>query len=315
MMPRIRRAVFVARPCLVAAGLLFLTGCSIRQSTVDMIGDALSGGAGVYASDNDAELIREALPFGLKMFESLLEASPSHQGLLLATAKGFTAYAYLLQDQADRLETTDLAGAQRLRARARRLYVRGRDYALRGLDRRSRGFTANLRQDRATALQMTQVNDVALLYWAGAAWAGAISAAKNDPYLLIDLPTAGALIARVVELDEGYDGGAAREFLIAFEAGRPGGSLQLARAHYQRALELSGGDKASVYLALAEGVALREQNLAEFERLIQAALAVDPQKHSQLRLANTIAQQRAQWLQSRINELFLETGPLQEKLE
>ena len=40
-----------------------------------MIGDALSGG-GVYTSDEDPELIREALPFGLKTYESLLDVSP-----------------------------------------------------------------------------------------------------------------------------------------------------------------------------------------------------------------------------------------------
>jgi hypothetical protein len=64
--------------------LLLLAGCSVRQVAVNWIGDALAGGGGVYASDDDPELIREALPFGLKTFESLLESAPEHRGLLQA---------------------------------------------------------------------------------------------------------------------------------------------------------------------------------------------------------------------------------------
>ena len=45
-----------------------------------MIGDALAGGGGVYASDEDPEFVFEALPFGLKTYESLLETSPEHRG-------------------------------------------------------------------------------------------------------------------------------------------------------------------------------------------------------------------------------------------
>jgi hypothetical protein len=40
---------------------LLLSGCSLHQVAVNVIGDALAGG-GVYASDDDPELNREALP-------------------------------------------------------------------------------------------------------------------------------------------------------------------------------------------------------------------------------------------------------------
>ncbi|MEE8203473.1 MAG: TRAP transporter TatT component family protein, partial [Alphaproteobacteria bacterium] len=63
-----------------------LAGCSVKQMAVNLLGDALAGGAGVYASDDDPELVREAIPFGLKTYDSLLEVSPDHRGLLLAAA-------------------------------------------------------------------------------------------------------------------------------------------------------------------------------------------------------------------------------------
>src|SRR5215470_6953690 len=111
-----------------------ITGCSIRRTAVDLVGDAMAGGSGVYESDNDPQLIQDALPFGLKTYESLLAVSPNHLGLLLATAKGFVSYAYLLKLEADRLEENDPPRARAQRTRASKLFLRGRDWALRGLE-------------------------------------------------------------------------------------------------------------------------------------------------------------------------------------
>lgn len=303
----LRREKGVTRRLLVVSlATMLLAACSIKRTAVNIVGDAMAGGGGVYTSDDDPELIREAIPFGLKTFESLLEVSPEHRGLLLSAASGFTAYAYLLQDEADRIDATDLPRARELRARARKLYLRGRDYALRGLQVEHSHFTALLKTDMPSALAMATKDDAPFLYWGGASWAGALSAAKDDVGLIGELPIAGAMVSRVIELDEQYERGAAHEFLISYEGSRPGGRGSLAREHYRRALEISGGQRASVHLALAEAVTIREQNLAEFQALIAAALAVDPDKVPSLRLTNTISRRRAQWLQSRIPDLFVE---------
>ena len=143
---------------------LLLPACSLKRTAVNVLGDALSGGGGVYVSDDDPELIREAIPFGLKTYESLLALSPEHQGLLLAASSGFTAYAYLIQNDADRLDATDLSQARDLRARAHKLYLRGRDYALRGLDVAHAGFKARLSSKRDAALATMTKDDVPFLY-------------------------------------------------------------------------------------------------------------------------------------------------------
>lgn len=285
--------------------VVLMTGCSVKRIAANAVGDAVSGGGGVWSSDNDPDLVREALPFALKTNESLLEAVPEHQGLLESTAFGFTAYAFLLQQEADRLEARDRAASRRLNARASNLYIRGRDYALRGLELRYPGFTENLRKDREATLARTRKKDVPLLYWSGVAWAGALGAAKANTRLMVEFPTAGALVQRSLALDPVWDDGAAHEFLITYEAARPGGSLAAARGHYRKALELSGGKRASVYLALAESVSVQEQKLKEFRGLLRAARKVDADAVEELRLVNTIAQQRAAWLRTQIPELFL----------
>lgn len=287
----------------VAATLM--TGCSVKRIAANAVGDAVSGGGGVWSSDNDPDLVREALPFALKTNESLLEAVPDHEGLLESTAFGFTAYAFLLTQEADRIAGKDRKESRRLSARASKLYIRGRDYALAGLELRYPGFREKLRKDREATLARTGKKDVSLLYWSGVAWAGALGAAKANTRLMVEFPTAGALVQRSLALDPTWDDGAAHEFLITYESSRPGGSLAAAREHYRTALELSGGKRASVYLALAEGVSVQEQNVREFRRMLKAARDVDADEVEELRLVNIIAQQRAAWLRTQIPELFL----------
>src|SRR5262249_21925829 len=252
----------------------------------------------------DPELIREALPFGLKTYESLLAESPEHMGLLLATAKGFVSYAYMLQQEADELDESDLSRARAQRQRASKLYLRGRDYALRALEVSHPGFRANLQHDLAATHAQTTKDDVPYLYWAGAGWAGALSADKEDMELVADLPIAAALVGRVLTLDDGFEAGAAHEFFIAYEGGRPNGDLNAARQHYERALALSQGERASVYVTLAEAVCVRQQDPVEFRALLAKALAVDLDKMPQMRVANVLAQERARWLGQHIPKLF-----------
>ena len=113
-----------ARPCqrLWLVGLLTLTGCAtLKHAAVDRVGDALASDGAGFGSDDDPDLIKAAAPFSLKLMESLLAETPEHRGLRLAAARGFTQYAYaFVQEDADELEATDVAGAAALRARARR---------------------------------------------------------------------------------------------------------------------------------------------------------------------------------------------------
>jgi predicted anti-sigma-YlaC factor YlaD len=102
--------------------------------------------------------------------------------------------------------------------------------------------------------------------------------------------------------------------MISYEGSRSeamGGSPVRARAHYRRALELSQGKRSSVHLALAESVSVREQNLAEFGSLVDAALAVDPDADPSQRLSNVLSRRRALWLKSRVADLFVD-APVEE---
>lgn len=301
----------VPRCRLIATGLaaFLFPGCSVKSLAVNSLGNALAEGTSAFATDEDPELVREAVPFALKTTESLIEASPRHRGLLYTAASGFCQYAYaFLQQDADMAEAQDLARATHLRDRARRLYLRARDYGLRGLEVDFPGFREALRRDSATALRPLEKQHVRLLYWTAASWAGAMALAVNDSTLVADQDLPEAMMKRALELNEGFELGSIHDFFISFEAGRraAGGSIEKASEHFARALALADGRRAWPFVNYAESVAVARQDKKEFDRLLQEALAVDPDKEKGQRLSNLIAQRRARWLMTRTEELFIE---------
>ncbi|MBI5386871.1 MAG: TRAP transporter TatT component family protein [Verrucomicrobia bacterium] len=277
---------------------------------VNKLGDALASGGTTFASDDDPELVKAAVPFSLKLMESLLAESPRHQGLLFASASGFTQYAYaFVQQDADETEDKDAAAADALRTRARRLYVRARDYGLRGLEVAHRGFGDALSKNPRAAVRVMKNEDVRLLYWTAVSWAAAISVSKDSPEMIAGRSSMEALIDRALELDEAFDQGAIHSFLITYEMARvggPGDAEARARQHFARALELSQGQQAGPLVSLAEAVCVEKQNKAEFRSLLERALAVNADAVPELRLVNRVMQRRAKWLLSRTEDLFFE---------
>ncbi len=262
-----------------------------------------------FSSDNDPDLIREAVPFSLKLMETVLAEAPRHRGLLQAATSSFTQYAYaFVQQAADEMEGTDLAHAERLRTRARLLYLRARDYGLRGLEVSHRDFALKLRQSPLQAVAAARSEDVGLLYWTAAAWGSAMSLSKTDPDLVADQLVVEALIDRAYVLEPDHGDGAIEGFLITYEGSRQGARgdpAERSKKHYLRAVELTRGQLASPHVSFAEAVCVGKQDRKEFELLLRKALAINPDARPEWRLQNLIARRRAQWLLSRLDELFL----------
>src|SRR6266550_3621879 len=85
---------------LIALGIALIgSGCSIKRFAVNQVGNALAGGGTTFSSDDDPELVKAAVPFSLKLMETLLAESPRHKGLLFAAASGFTQYAFAFVQQ------------------------------------------------------------------------------------------------------------------------------------------------------------------------------------------------------------------------
>lgn len=298
----------LALATLLAAVVCGAPGCSLKRIALGSVANSLAESGDSFASDADPELIRAAVPFSLKLVESLLAELPEHRGLLLTACSGFTQYAYAFVDRdAELVKAADYSRYVKLQDRARLLYLRARDYCLRGLELRERGIRQRLTREPDAAVARLKVTDVPLLYWTAAAWGKAVSLSLDRPELAGDYPIVRAVAARALALDEDYGDGALHEVMISVETvpEAMGGSPERARRHFERAVALSKGLSASAYTAYATGVLVPQQKREEFVELLNRALAIDVDAAPPLRLANVLAQEQARFLLEHLDELFL----------
>jgi len=311
----IRRRRFASRPLAAVLALALgvaLASCSIQKVASKSVADSLTKGPDVFGTESDPELVRDALPFGLKSMEVLLQSLPQHEGLLLTLCKGFTQYSYaFVQTDGDLIVNSDYARSSALHERAFHLYIRARDYGLRALALRHPGIADSLRVAPARAAASLTARDLPVLYWCAASWGSAISLGKDRPEMLADLPVIRELVNRGIALDERYEAGAFHEAAIVLDALPPamGGSVESARHHFERAVAISGDRRASPYVTLAQSVSVMQQDRAEFRRLLERALQFDPDQDPASRLATIVLQRKAKSLLERESEFFLDDSP------
>jgi predicted anti-sigma-YlaC factor YlaD len=299
--------MIASRSALVVLLTLCASGCSVRRFALNKVGSAMASGGSTFTSDDDVELVQQALPFALKLTEGALAEVPKNRDWLYLAAMGFTSYAYIgPQQQLDRVKDSDLDEASRYRARVRRLYLRANEYGLRGLEASHKGFSADLSSAPRSAVTILRKKDVPLIYWTAASLGLAISNSRDDVHLIARIPEVEALLDRALDLDEKWQDGALHSFAIVLAAARPGNvDYEKVSQHYQRALELSKGKDAGLHVTYAESVSVPNQRRGEFEDLLTRALAVDPDEAKDTKLLNVLAQERARWLLGRIDDLIL----------
>ena len=304
-------------PVLAVAAILFLLltagACSLKTIGLNQAAAMLSSssGADAFATDNDPELVGDALPFAIKLYESMLASIPGHEGLRVRTGSLYIMYANaFLQTPADMVPREEPERKDALLNRAKNLYLRGRDMILVGLEKRQPRMRAlwKARKFKEAAAAFAK-KDVPALYWAAAGWVAAYALNPFDVELGMTLPQAASLMDRVLELDPNFSGGAVHNFFVLYYGSLPdymGGDTAKAREHFRLALEASGGRDTSPYISLASTVDIKEQNAAEFRTLLQKVLDFDPDSDPPNRLVNILNRRKARWLLDHLDDFFVE---------
>jgi predicted anti-sigma-YlaC factor YlaD len=301
--------------------LALFSSCSLNKLAINKVSDALTGSGSntVFLGDTDPQLVGDALPFAIKMYETLLDKNPDHPGLILTTGSLFVMYANAyVQGPAEMLPPESYTEKLAALERAKKLYLRGAAILERGIVNKYPGLLAPFAVDGETGnfdvsaeLAKLKKEDVPLFYWYAA---GNLSAYALNPFDLglgMRTPLLGAIMERAYELDPDFNSGVLDDFFLLFYASLPegmGGDREKAEIHYKRALEKSGGRSAGPYVSYAQAVAVPAQDYQSFKENLEAALAVDPEADPSNTLVNIISRRKAQYLLEKAGELFAEFG-------
>ena len=277
----------------------------LKRKAVGMVAETLASSGDVFTRDDDLELVGDAIPFGLKLYESLLDSAPTNKDLLIATCSNFTQYgvAYIETEALVLGEAQHHDEVVHLNARALKLYLRAKGYCERAMEVRFPGIMQKLPADPVGALAKAEKKDVPLLYWMSASWGSAIALGVDRPELVIDMPTVRAIAERAIALDETWSRGTLHEMFVSLDSLPPalGGNPERARMHFTKAIELQKGLSPGPYVALALGVVVPAQDRAEYEKLLNEALAIDPAKDPSNQLVTLVQQRRARALLDQID--------------
>ncbi len=242
----------------------------------------------------DLDLVCDGAPAYLLMLDSLIACDPENPDLLINGVKAYTAYGAAVAE----------CGRP---SRAVILSEKARSYGF-SLLRLKFGITPETKLDDLPAvLDRIDKGDADALFWGAYGWAFWVANQDGAPAALADLPRIEKLMLRVVDIDEASFHGGAHLFLGIYYGSRPpayGGRPELARAHFERALELSGRAFLPALVAYAEYYARPAFDRALYQRILEEVLAFDPEKAPDLTLTNLVAQRRARRLLDAIDEYF-----------
>lgn len=287
--PSSRAALVLALVLTLACGV---AGCaSLVSQATSGLSENLST---AILNQNDPATVRDGAPAYLLMLDSFVEGAPDDPDNLAAAAELYSAYGVLFAEDAER---------------ANRLTSRALDYAQRGLCARNEDSCGlqDLRfADYAAQLASLRREDLPSLYPLSQAWLAWIKVNAGEMDALTKLPRAEAALRRVRELDPTYREAEVEHYLGVLSTIRPpalGGRFDEGRAHFERAIELTGGRDLSTQVDFARFYARTLYDRELHDALLNQVLASDPVAE-RLTLINVMAQDEARALLASADDYF-----------
>jgi hypothetical protein len=284
--------------------LLALAGCDTAKFAVSTTSKVMVRAQPALQEESDYEMAARAIPATLKTVEGFHLVDPENQRLTRLLAEGYCQYGIgFIEDEweqatfAKKFEDAD-ACAQR----ATKAYLRCVGYALELLGENwGAAVLGRLKEVEALASQAGPEQRDGMLFLA-LGIAGAINMNRDDIELVAHLSKAGALLDRVVAIDDQSPPAdaalralphVALGLLNTSMATALGGKPELGKQHFERAIALTDGKflLAKVLFARAYGVSMQDKVFFR-EKLIEV-LQTDPAIWPEQRLANEIAHRRA----------------------
>lgn len=279
------------RRLLLAGSVLFLlAGCTgvATRGMADNLSSAI-------LNQRDPETVQDGAPAFLLLVDSFIAGTPGDPALLTAGSNLYGAYAAAFVQEPDRVE--------RLTAQALHYAEAALCEAIEGL---CPSAADSFRKFAAELQRVDDTDEAPVLFTYGAALAGYIQARRDDWAVVAELPRVRAVMERVAALDESHNHGRAHLYLGVVKSQLPsalGGTPEQGRAHFEKAIALSGGRDLVAYVEFAESYARLIFNRELHDTLLRTVLAADPLEPG-LTLSNVLAQRRAALLLAAADNFF-----------
>jgi hypothetical protein len=277
----------LAGPQLLEAVVLPLLA-SVLTACATVVASAGSGLAGnltvAMMNQDDPAIVRDGAPAYLLMLDSFVEGSPGSESVLAAAAELYSAYGVVFVDEP---------------LRARRLTTRARSYGQRALCAANDevcGIWELPYEKFRQQLTLIRPRDAGVLYTFGLSWIAYIQAHSDDYSALARLPQVEATLLQVQLLDPDYEAASVQRYLGILNTIRPpalGGDFEAGQAHFERALELSGGRDLGIKVDYARYYARPLYDRELHDRLLREVLEAEPVQRGYT-LFNTLAQEEAE---------------------
>jgi len=272
--------------------VFYLAGCaSLVSSATSRMADNITL---AIQNQDDPATVRDGAPAYLLMIDGLIEGDPESTDLLLAGSKLYGSYSTAFVDD---------------EPRAQRLADKSLSYARQALCLEAPEIceaTASKLDQFQDSLAGTGKGELKALYGFAVAWANWIQTNSADWNAVADLAKVTALFEHCLTIDERYDGGGAHLYLGVIKSLRPaalGGEPEIARGHFETAIELSAGQNLMVRVLMAKYYARNVFDQELHDSLLTAVLAENADYRGYV-LANSLAKIEAEQLLAESGDFF-----------
>ena len=275
--------------------VLLLTGCNQKAFMVKSMDPIMDDMRIAVNRSVDVDLMKDAIPASLIQLDGFIVAAPNDK-LILRGAEAYFGYANAFVEDTDK-------------KRASLLYLKAREYGLRVLKENS-DFAKALDGPEPAFKEMLKdfgASDVPALFWTANSWLAWIGINPADPQALMDLPKVIDMLERVIELDERFYFGSAHAALGAYYASLPkmfGDKTAIAKQHFDKAFEISGGKFLFMYYLYAKFYAYQIQDRDLFVKTLEMIMATPSDKYPEMAFANEVAKRKAKFLLDNIDTYF-----------
>jgi len=255
---------------------------------------------GVY-QQNDMKLVQEAAPAYLLILESMIYKNPGNRDYLMTGIQLYTSYAtaFIKDEERSKLFNDKILKWGNELLASYPLYKKYNAISAQDREKKDIAFTKFIAGIKKA--------DVPYVFWG--MYSIGMDALKNSnsPAGLLLLPRLLAIADKIYQLDDTFFNGAPHLFFGLYYGSYPeafGGSPVKAKAEFEKAIEISGGNMLAHKIMFAEVYYKSQYDRDGYEKLLKEVIDFNIDLHPELRLMNIMAKQQAYKLLEEIDDVF-----------